>query len=231
MPPGSRTGPASCTSCSSPSGSPPRSMVSPRSQRRSARSCRRRRRPRRAPGRCSPITTSGSRSCWCGAPTRRASCPGRTSSTASTTFSWRTPSVRRSRARSTWSPAITTMRPFRGWARTTSSRPPMPRWTGMSRTTTVSSGVSRASIRTSGTAARSPTTRMPRSRCGRISRAGRAIEDSAAVARITIIDGFHQWPGRNGNAPPCGQENCDVDMTEEVLQFWRANAGLRALWP
>ena len=56
-------------------------------------------------------------------------------------------------------------------------------------------------------------------------------QDSAAVARITIIDGFHQWPGRNGNAPPCGQENCDVDMTEEVLQFWRANAGLRALWP
>lgn len=56
-------------------------------------------------------------------------------------------------------------------------------------------------------------------------------EDSAAVARITIIDGFHQWPGRDGNAPPCGSENCDIDMTEVVLQFWRANAGLRALWP
>jgi hypothetical protein len=56
-------------------------------------------------------------------------------------------------------------------------------------------------------------------------------EDSAAVARITIIDGFHQWPGRNGNAPPCGSENCDIDMTEEILQFWRANAALRALGP
>jgi hypothetical protein len=57
-------------------------------------------------------------------------------------------------------------------------------------------------------------------------------EDSAAVARITIIDGFHQWPGRNGNAPPCGSDNnCDIDMTEEILQFWRANAGLRTLWP
>jgi hypothetical protein len=52
------------------------------------------------------------------------------------------------------------------------------------------------------------------------------------VARITIIDGFHQWPGRNGNAPPCASDNnCDIDMTEEILQFWRANAGLRTLWP
>jgi hypothetical protein len=55
-------------------------------------------------------------------------------------------------------------------------------------------------------------------------------EDSAAVARITIIDGFHQWPGRNGNAPPCSK-NCDVDMTKEILQFWRANAGLVTRWP
>lgn len=56
-------------------------------------------------------------------------------------------------------------------------------------------------------------------------------EDSAAVARITIVDGGHTWPGHNGNAPPCRSENCDIDMTEEILQFWRANAGLRAIWP
>jgi poly(3-hydroxybutyrate) depolymerase len=55
--------------------------------------------------------------------------------------------------------------------------------------------------------------------------------DSAAVARITIIDGSHEWPGKNGNAAPCSSENCDIDMTEEILQFWRANAGLRAIWP
>ena len=61
--------------------------------------------------------------------------------------------------------------------------------------------------------------------------ARRGADDSAAVARITIIDGGHEWPGKNGNAPPCGSENCDIDMTEVILQFWRANAGLRAVWP
>ena len=57
------------------------------------------------------------------------------------------------------------------------------------------------------------------------------VEDSAAVARITIVDGGHTWPGHNGNAPPCRSENCDIDTTEEILQFWRANAGLQAIWP
>jgi poly(3-hydroxybutyrate) depolymerase len=58
------------------------------------------------------------------------------------------------------------------------------------------------------------------------------VEDSAAVTRITIIDGFHQWPGKNGNAPPCRSDNnCDIDMTEVILQFWRANANLVTRWP
>jgi poly(3-hydroxybutyrate) depolymerase len=56
-------------------------------------------------------------------------------------------------------------------------------------------------------------------------------EDSAAVARITIIDGQHQWPGKDGNAPPCRSDNnCDIDMTEVILQFWRANANLVTRW-
>jgi poly(3-hydroxybutyrate) depolymerase len=58
-------------------------------------------------------------------------------------------------------------------------------------------------------------------------------EDSATVARITIIDGFHQWPGKDGNAPTCESDNnCDIDMTEVILQFWRANADLfTPRWP
>lgn len=57
------------------------------------------------------------------------------------------------------------------------------------------------------------------------------VADSAAVSGITIVYGRHNWPGNKGNAPPCSWGNCDVDLTKEILQFWRANAGLEAEWP
>lgn len=62
-------------------------------------------------------------------------------------------------------------------------------------------------------------------------RADPAVADSAAVAAITIVQGRHNWPGNNGNAPTCTIANCDIDLTEEVLQFWRANAGFVSEWP
>jgi poly(3-hydroxybutyrate) depolymerase len=52
--------------------------------------------------------------------------------------------------------------------------------------------------------------------------------ESAPFAAITIIDGGHFNPGNNGNYPPC--TNCDIDVTEQILQFWRAQAGFRNLW-
>lgn len=55
-------------------------------------------------------------------------------------------------------------------------------------------------------------------------------DDSEAVAVVTIIDGGHSWSGKSGNHPPCRNRNCDIDTTEEILQFWRANAGLRSNW-
>ena len=62
-------------------------------------------------------------------------------------------------------------------------------------------------------------------------RADPAVAESAAVAAITIVQGRHNWPGNNGNAPTCTIANCDIDLTEEVLQFWRANAGFVSEWP
>jgi poly(3-hydroxybutyrate) depolymerase len=55
-------------------------------------------------------------------------------------------------------------------------------------------------------------------------------EDSAPVTILTTIDGAHNVPGSNGNYPPCSAANCDIDMVREILQFWRANAGLHSLW-
>lgn len=56
------------------------------------------------------------------------------------------------------------------------------------------------------------------------------VADSAAVTVITIVNGRHGWPGVSGNAPPCSTENCDIDFSEVVLQFWRANAGFVSEW-
>ena len=53
-------------------------------------------------------------------------------------------------------------------------------------------------------------------------------ENSAPFTAITIIDGGHTHPGKNGDYPPC--VNCDIDITEQILQFWRAHAGFRNLW-
>jgi poly(3-hydroxybutyrate) depolymerase len=51
---------------------------------------------------------------------------------------------------------------------------------------------------------------------------------SMPVSVIAIMEGGHVMPGKNGDYPPC--TNCDIDGTEEILQFWRANAGFRNLW-
>jgi len=51
-----------------------------------------------------------------------------------------------------------------------------------------------------------------------------------AVAVLTVIDGGHVFPGATGNEPPCSSTSCDIDAMEEVLHFWRANAGLNNIW-
>jgi len=56
-------------------------------------------------------------------------------------------------------------------------------------------------------------------------------EDSAAVSVLTTIDGGHDWPGWGGNRAPCPSRNCDVDLLHEILQFWRANAGMKLPLP
>lgn len=54
--------------------------------------------------------------------------------------------------------------------------------------------------------------------------------DGEPVTVLSIIDGRHVFPGPVGNAPPCGNSSCDIDGMEEILQFWRAHAGLNNLW-
>ncbi|SLN15575.1 Alpha/beta hydrolase family protein [Pseudoruegeria aquimaris] len=51
-------------------------------------------------------------------------------------------------------------------------------------------------------------------------------EGGAPVAVLTTLDGGHDWPGWGGNQAPCGSRMCDVDLTQEILQFWRATAGM-----
>ncbi|MDW3224922.1 MAG: hypothetical protein R8G34_18900 [Paracoccaceae bacterium] len=59
-----------------------------------------------------------------------------------------------------------------------------------------------------------------------------SIEGSAHVAALTIVGGGHAVPGAQGNYAPCGlTRSCDIDALEVILQFWRAHAGLRNLWP
>jgi poly(3-hydroxybutyrate) depolymerase len=53
-------------------------------------------------------------------------------------------------------------------------------------------------------------------------------DNSAPFTAITIIDGGHVHPGKDGDYPPC--VNCDIDVTEQILQFWRAKAGFRSQW-
>ena len=57
-------------------------------------------------------------------------------------------------------------------------------------------------------------------------------EDSAHVAALTAVGGGHAVPGATGNYAPCElTRSCDIDAVEEILQFWRAHAGLRNVWP
>ncbi len=55
-------------------------------------------------------------------------------------------------------------------------------------------------------------------------------DNSEPVAVLTIINGEHTWPGIRGGYPSCGRNNCDIEATEVMLQFWRANAGLVSHW-
>lgn len=51
-------------------------------------------------------------------------------------------------------------------------------------------------------------------------------EGAEPVSVITVLDGGHVWPGgKSGNQAPCMKNNCDIDASNEILQFWRANAG------
>jgi len=52
------------------------------------------------------------------------------------------------------------------------------------------------------------------------------VDGAEPVAVITVLDGGHVWPGgKSGNQAPCFKNNCDIDASNEILQFWRANAG------
>lgn len=51
------------------------------------------------------------------------------------------------------------------------------------------------------------------------------------VTVITVIDGGHAIPGVAGDHAPCAAQNCDIRGIDEILQFWRAHAGLENLWP
>ena len=53
-------------------------------------------------------------------------------------------------------------------------------------------------------------------------------DNAAPFSAITVVDGGHIHPGKDGDYPPC--TNCDIDITEQILQFWRAYAGFRNLW-
>lgn len=50
---------------------------------------------------------------------------------------------------------------------------------------------------------------------------------SATVSVLTTVNGGHAWPGWGGNRAPCDEQNCDVDLVREIIQFWRAHAGMK----
>lgn len=52
---------------------------------------------------------------------------------------------------------------------------------------------------------------------------------SQPIVWLTSIDAAHTMAGPGGAYPPC-RGNCDIDIIREILQFWRANAGLRTPW-
>jgi len=55
-------------------------------------------------------------------------------------------------------------------------------------------------------------------------------QNSEPVTMVTILDGTHNWPGKSGDYPPCINNSCNIDATEVILQFWRANAGFISKW-
>ncbi|SIO48093.1 hypothetical protein SAMN05444722_2494 [Rhodovulum sp. ES.010] len=54
--------------------------------------------------------------------------------------------------------------------------------------------------------------------------------NSQPVVWLNSIDATHTLAGSRGVYPPCGSNHCDIDAIGEVLQFWRANAGLVSRW-
>jgi len=57
-----------------------------------------------------------------------------------------------------------------------------------------------------------------------------AGRDGAAVASIVVLGGRHNLPGDEGAHPPCNDQSCDIRAVDEILDFWRAEAGFRNLW-
>ena len=55
-------------------------------------------------------------------------------------------------------------------------------------------------------------------------------EGSQPLVWLNVIGAQHIVPGARGNYPPCANAACDVDAFRTLLQFWRANAGLRTRW-
>jgi len=51
--------------------------------------------------------------------------------------------------------------------------------------------------------------------------------DGEPVTVLTVLEGSHVVPGVNGDFAPCPSRNCDINAIAEILQFWRAHAGLR----
>ncbi len=52
------------------------------------------------------------------------------------------------------------------------------------------------------------------------------LSDGAPVAVLTAVGGGHDWPGWGGNHAPCTSGMCDIDLAREILQFFRATAGM-----
>ncbi len=54
--------------------------------------------------------------------------------------------------------------------------------------------------------------------------------DAEPVSVITVVGGNHEIPGKEGAHAPCGSNNCDFRAINEILDFWRANAGFETQW-
>lgn len=56
------------------------------------------------------------------------------------------------------------------------------------------------------------------------------LANGEPVSVLTIVNGRHNVPGKDGAHPDCPSGSCDINAIEEIFQFWRAHAGFRNLW-